>query len=57
MPSERQLIQMLGVGRPSVREALQGQVMMGLVEVRLGHGSYVKANLHSFNPVLSKPGL
>ena len=57
LPSERQLIQMLGVGRSSVREALQGLVMMGLVEVRPGHGSYVKANLHSFIPDLSKPGL
>ncbi len=57
LPSERQLIQMLGVGRSSVREALQGLVMMGLVEVRPGHGSYVKSNLHSFIPDLSKPGL
>lgn len=57
LPSERQLIQMLGVGRSSVREALQGLVMMGLVEVRPGHGSYVKSNLHSFVPDLSKPDL
>ena len=57
LPSERQLIEMLGVGRSSVREALQGLVMMGLVEVRPGHGSYVKSNLHSFIPDLSKPDL
>ncbi len=57
LPSERQLMQMLGVGRSSVREALQGLVMMGLVEMRPGHGSYVKSNLHSFIPDLSKPGL
>ena len=57
LPSERQLIQMLGVGRSSVREALQGLVMMGLVEVRPGQGSYVKSNLHSFIPDLSKPDL
>ena len=57
LPSERQLIQMLGVGRSSVREALQGLVMMGLVEVRPGQGSYVKSNLHSFVPDLSKPDL
>ena len=57
LPSERQLIQMLGVGRSSVREALQGMVMMGLVEVRPGHGSYVKSNLHNFIPDLSKPDL
>ena len=57
LPSERQLIQMLGVGRSSVREALQGLVMMGLVEVRPGQGSFVKSNLHSFIPDLSKPDL
>ena len=57
LPSERQLIEMLGVGRSSVREALQGLVMMGLVEVRPGQGSYVKSNLHSFIPDLSKPDL
>lgn len=57
LPSERQLMKMLGVGRSSVREALQGLVMMGLVEMRPGHGSYVKSNLHSFIPDLSKPDL
>lgn len=57
LPSERQLMNMLGVGRSSVREALQGLVMMGLVEVRPGHGSYVRSNLHSFIPDLSKPDL
>ncbi|MCY3573352.1 MAG: FadR/GntR family transcriptional regulator [Chloroflexi bacterium] len=57
LPSERQLMKMLGVGRSSVREALQGLVMMGLVEMRPGHGSYVKTNLHSFIPDLSKPHL
>ncbi len=57
LPSERQLIEMLGVGRSSVREALQGLVVMGLVEVRPGQGSYVKENLHSFIPDLFKPDL
>ncbi len=57
LPSERQLIEMLGVGRSSVREALQGLVMMGLVEIRPGHGSYVKQNLHTYIPDLSKPNL
>ncbi len=57
LPSERQLIEMLGVGRSSVREALQGLVMMGLVEARPGQGTYVKSNLHNFIPDLSKPDL
>ena len=57
LPSERQLIEMLGVGRSSVREALQGLVMMGLVEIRPGQGTFVKHNLHSYIPNLSKPDL
>ena len=42
LPSERQLIDMLGVGRSSVREALQGLSAMGLVEIRPGEGTFVK---------------
>lgn len=57
LPSERQLIGMLGVGRSSVREALQGLVMMGLVEIRPGQGTYVKDNLYTYIPDLSKPDL
>lgn len=57
LPSERQLIEMLGVGRSSVREALQGLLMMGLVETRPGHGTFVKDNLYTYIPDLSKPDL
>ena len=42
LPSERQLIDMLGVGRPSVREALKGLSAMGLVEIRPGEGTFVR---------------
>jgi GntR family transcriptional repressor for pyruvate dehydrogenase complex len=41
LPSERQLIDMLGVSRSSVREALQGLMVMGLVESHPGQGSFV----------------
>ena len=57
LPSERQLIDLLGVGRSSIREALQGLVMMGLVEIRPGQGTFVKHNLHAYIPDLSKPDL
>jgi len=57
LPSERQLIEMLGVGRSSVREALQGLVMMGLVEIRPGQGTFVKHNLYTYIPDLSNPDL
>lgn len=42
LPSERLLIEMLGVSRSSVREALQGLAVMGLVEIRQGQGTFVK---------------
>ena len=36
LPSERELMRQFGVGRPSIREALQHLSKMGLVEVRSG---------------------
>jgi len=42
LPSERQLIDMLGVGRSSVREALKGLSAMGLVETCPGEGTFVR---------------
>lgn len=50
LPSERQLIEMLGVSRSSVREALQGLVVMGLVESRHGQGSFISPNLARLLP-------
>jgi DNA-binding FadR family transcriptional regulator len=44
LPSERQLIEDLQVGRSSVREALQGLAVMGFVEIRPGHGTYVTSS-------------
>ena len=43
LPSERQLIDMLGVGRSSLREAINKLEMMGYVEVRKRKGIYVKS--------------
>jgi GntR family transcriptional repressor for pyruvate dehydrogenase complex len=42
LPSERELVQMLGVSRSSVREALHSLELMGLLEVRQGVGTVVK---------------
>ncbi len=41
IPAERQLGQLLGVGRASLREALKALEIMGLIETRLGDGTYV----------------
>ena len=43
IPSERELATMLGVSRPSVREAIMVLEAMGFVESRQGGGTYVKA--------------
>jgi len=41
LPSERELAEMLGVSRPSVREALIALEIEGWVDVRVGTGVYV----------------
>ena len=43
LPSERELAALLGVSRPSVREALIALEVEGKVEVRVGSGIYVAA--------------
>ncbi|WP_432822372.1 FadR/GntR family transcriptional regulator [Trichloromonas sp.] len=43
VPSERDLAAMLGVSRPSVREAIMVLEAMGLVESRQGGGTYVRS--------------
>ena len=41
LPPERQLAEMFGVGRSSVRDAVRRLQAMGLVEPRQGHGTVV----------------
>lgn len=41
IPAERHLGQQLGVGRASLREALKALEIMGMIETRLGDGTYV----------------
>jgi GntR family transcriptional repressor for pyruvate dehydrogenase complex len=52
LPSERDLMSQLGVGRSSLREALRSLAMMGLVETRTGEGTFVTANRSS---IFQKP--
>lgn len=42
LPSERELMTAFGVGRSTVREAVNGLAMLGVVEVRHGQGAFVK---------------
>jgi GntR family transcriptional regulator, transcriptional repressor for pyruvate dehydrogenase complex len=46
MPSEAKLAELTGVGRTSVREALAALRLMGVVETRVGDGSYVAASVN-----------
>ena len=41
VPSERELTKELGVGRSTVREALNGLAVLGVVEIRHGQGVFV----------------
>src|SRR5215813_10412106 len=41
IPSERDLGRLLGVGRASLREALKALEIMGMVESRVGEGTFV----------------
>lgn len=42
LPSERELCEMFGVSRVSVREALAGLVATGLIEIQQGKGAFVR---------------
>lgn len=41
LPAERDLAAQMGVSRPSVREALIALELLGVVEIRIGQGTYV----------------
>lgn len=53
LPSERELADMLGVSRPSVRESIMVLEAMGFLEARQGGGTYVRALTEAsiFNPL------
>ena len=54
LPPERELVQMLGVSRSSIREALKALEVQGIVESRQGGGYFVVNHiLESMNNSLS----
>ena len=52
LPSERDLCKCFGVGRTSVREALKPLIAMGLLEGRVGSGTFVAAEMGQFQKPL-----
>lgn len=54
LPSERDLAEQLGVGRPSVREALRALELLDLIETRKGEGTYLRqAGSHRLAEILA----
>jgi GntR family transcriptional repressor for pyruvate dehydrogenase complex len=45
LPPQRELATLLGVGRSSVREAINALAVMGYLDVAQGRGTYIKAEL------------
>src|ERR1700731_3578737 len=53
LPPERQLAELLGVSRTSVRQALAALRTIGLVEVRHGDGVYVRRAAEQLDPAIA----
>ena len=54
LPAERELSKMLGVSRPTVREAMIALEILGLIEIRTGSGIYVVPESSRKNPLKQK---
>ncbi|PKL12651.1 MAG: hypothetical protein CVV52_09240 [Spirochaetae bacterium HGW-Spirochaetae-8] len=54
LPTEQELMSMLGVGRNSVREGIKMLTTLGVVEIRKGIGSFVSSSIPSsaMNPLV-----
>ncbi len=57
LPPERQLAVTLGVGRSAVREALAALEILGIVDVRAGSGTYLRATASDLLPQTLRWGL
>ncbi len=57
IPSERQLAESLGVSRGAVREAVQSLGLLGILEIKHGQGTYLKASGSELLPRIIEWGL
>jgi GntR family transcriptional regulator, transcriptional repressor for pyruvate dehydrogenase complex len=53
LPSQRALAQSFGVGRSSMREALNALAVMGYLDVQQGRGTFIAQKLPDANPSIS----
>lgn len=49
LPAERKLAELLGVSRPSIREAIRTLETLGMIITRVGSGSYLTDDVASFS--------
>jgi GntR family transcriptional repressor for pyruvate dehydrogenase complex len=54
LPSQRALAQSFGVGRSSMREALNALAVMGYLDVQQGRGTFIAQQLPGATPSISK---
>jgi GntR family transcriptional repressor for pyruvate dehydrogenase complex len=54
LPSQRALAQSFGVGRSSMREALNALAVMGYLDVQQGRGTFIAQELPGASPSISK---
>ncbi|MCI9887482.1 FadR family transcriptional regulator [Micrococcales bacterium 31B] len=57
IPSERQLMELLGTGRSSIREALKSLTLLGLIEPRQGDGTFLVGSISDLLPQVLEWGL
>ena len=52
LPPERQLAEMLGVGRPALKQAISALEVLGIIRSRQGDGNYITADtVEVINPI------
>lgn len=54
LPAQRDLAQLLGVGRSSIREAINALVVMGYLEAIQGKGTYIRQHLPQTDKTMEK---
>ena len=48
IPTERKMVEILGIGRNSIREALEILDILGIVERKQGNGTYIRSEFNSW---------